>query len=168
MARFDGVTPIHLALGEREGAVDLYSPTRDKSTLASRDPQVAAFPAESFAQHTATMTTLDAFALERNIRFDFIKIDVEGFELEVLRGARRVLGDGGPAVLQVEFNRHHMARRQHMGDFADALPGYRLFRLTPRSLFPIRHGHYLSTIYTYQNLVAVREDRPEILRALTR
>jgi FkbM family methyltransferase len=168
MARFDDVTPVHLALGECEGTVDLHLPIRGKSTLASRDPQVAAFPVESFAKHTVRMTTLDAFALEHSVRFDFIKIDVEGFELEVLRGARRVLGDGGPAVLQIEFNRHHMARRQHMGDFADALPGYRLFRLTPRSLFPIRHGHYLSTIYTYQNLVAIREDRPEILRALTR
>jgi FkbM family methyltransferase len=167
MARYDNVTTILSAIGERNGSVAMHLPhNADQSALASRDAQVAGLRDESFLACTVDMTTLDAFTEANNVQFDFIKIDVEGFELEVLRGARRLLQEKRLAVLQVEFNRHHMLRRQHMGDFADALPGYRLFRLTPRSLFPIRRGHYLSTIYTFQNLVAVREDRPEVLRGL--
>jgi FkbM family methyltransferase len=43
--------------------------------------------------HTITVatTTIDAFCAERGVRPDVIKIDVEGSELDVLRGARRTL-----------------------------------------------------------------------------
>ena len=42
---------------------------------------------------------LDEFVAERNIqRVDFIKADIEGYELEMLRGARMVLERDQPAV----------------------------------------------------------------------
>ncbi len=164
MAKLGNVTVIQAALGERKGTVDIHLPVRESaSTLASRDAGVAGL--DAFVSHQVEMTTLDAFTEERNVSLDFVKIDVEGFELEVLNGARRVLAGDRLAALQIEFNRHHMMRRQHLGDFAEAMPGYRLFRLAQRSLFPIRQGHYLSTIYGFQNLIAVRENRPDILRA---
>ena len=46
------------------------------------------------------VTTLDAFVAERRIkRLDFVKIDVEGFEERVLRGAGRALRELRPALL---------------------------------------------------------------------
>jgi FkbM family methyltransferase len=48
-------------------------------------------------------TTIDAFCLERGIQPDVIKIDVEGAELQVLRGARRVIAHPGVRVF-VEFH----------------------------------------------------------------
>ena len=48
--------------------------------------------------------TLDAFVDEHDLqRIDLIKIDVEGFEPEVLAGARRTLERFHPSVL-LEFN----------------------------------------------------------------
>jgi FkbM family methyltransferase len=169
LAKSDRAICVQRAVGEHAGMIDIHLPGRDDlSTLASRDQHVAAFDTDNIVVHSAQMITLDAYAGENNVFFDFIKIDVEGFELEVLMGARRLISDQHLAVLQIEFNRHHMMRRQYIDDFASALPGYLLFRLTPRSLFPVRLGHYLSNIYTFQNLVAIREDRHDVLRGLGR
>lgn len=47
-------------------------------------------------------TTLDSFAEERGVRIDVLKVDVEGAEFAVLKGARRVLGQAGsdaPVIL---------------------------------------------------------------------
>ncbi len=50
------------------------------------------------------MVTLDRFARDTGVRPDLVKIDVEGFELEVLRGAVSLLRDIQPLLL-IEIQR---------------------------------------------------------------
>ena len=57
-----------------------------------------------------SFTTIDAFVTERSVRVDAIKIDVDSFDLEVLRGATRTLLDQDPFVM-VELN-HALSLRQ--------------------------------------------------------
>ena len=50
-------------------------------------------------------TTIDLFSAERNIRkIDVLKIDTEGFDLEVLKGAKAMLGQGAVSFVYFEFN----------------------------------------------------------------
>lgn len=50
-------------------------------------------------------TTLDAYCAENNItQVDFLKIDVEGYELEVLKGARGLLSSGSIDALSFEIS----------------------------------------------------------------
>lgn len=52
-------------------------------------------------------TSIDAFCRERDLRPDFIKVDVEGAELDVLQGARGTIAAAGPALeLYVEMHPH--------------------------------------------------------------
>jgi hypothetical protein len=45
------------------------------------------------------VVTLDAFCRQNSVaRLDFIKVDVEGMELEVFRGGQRVLSEMRPAL----------------------------------------------------------------------
>jgi FkbM family methyltransferase len=57
-----------------------------------------------------TFTTIDAFVAERGLTVDAIKIDVDSFDLEVLRGARQTLVEQDPFVM-VELN-HALSQRQ--------------------------------------------------------
>jgi hypothetical protein len=51
------------------------------------------------------VVTIDSFCTREGIRPGFIKIDVEGAELSVLRGARETIRRGGAALaLFVEFH----------------------------------------------------------------
>jgi FkbM family methyltransferase len=59
---------------------------------------------ESGAIDVAT-TSIDAFCGERHLRPDFIKVDVEGAELDVLKGARDTIAAAGPALgLYIEMH----------------------------------------------------------------
>ena len=79
--------------------------------------------------------TLDAFVAERGIdRLSLLKIDVEGWELPVLRGARQVLKSLRPAIV-FEVDPGYVSRgggtaADLMAGFADA--DYLVFSLHPR------------------------------------
>lgn len=51
--------------------------------------------------------TLDAFCESEGVSaIDYLKIDTEGYDLEVLKGAERLLADGIPGVIEVETGMH--------------------------------------------------------------
>lgn len=96
----DVVTPVNLALGEREG--DLFFFSDRNSSSASHLITDATLARASTT--TVPVTTVDAFVETHGVkRLDFIKIDIEGFEIDALRGASATLARLQPTVL-VEFN----------------------------------------------------------------
>jgi FkbM family methyltransferase len=79
--------------------------------------------------------TLDRFVAERSLdRLDFMKIDVEGWELSVLRGASRTLATLAPAIV-FEYDPAYVARcggsATDLNACLDAA-NYRLFMLDAR------------------------------------
>lgn len=64
------------------------------------------------------VVTLDAFCREAGVRPDFIKIDVEGFELEVFRGAAELLREARPLLMiEVQAERDALLRELHAASY---------------------------------------------------
>jgi FkbM family methyltransferase len=90
----DNVTIVPKAVGSRAGRLRInWSPDRLGAGSSARSGE----------RHVdAEVVTLDEFCEAENVAPDFIKIDVEGGELDVLAGLRRALSSG-PVVL-MEMN----------------------------------------------------------------
>jgi FkbM family methyltransferase len=79
-------------------------------------------------------TTLDAYAQQASLsRIDLLKIDTEGHDLTVLKGAADLLRGGCIAVIQFEYNQTWIYARRYLRDAFRLLEplGYRLGKLTP-------------------------------------
>jgi FkbM family methyltransferase len=99
------------ALGDHQGSTVLHVPDSTGSTSASASLVAEVANNESGGSptpHTVPVSTLDHFAEQHGLtRIDFIKIDVEGFELETLTGAQKTLTTQHPTLL-VECEARHL------------------------------------------------------------
>lgn len=112
--------------------------------------------AKSVISMRIQMTALDEFCLENSIaHIDFLKIDTEGYELEVLRGAKKMLDERQIDIIQFEFNETHVASRVFLRDFYAILHAYNIYRLDTNRLIPLFDYDARNEIFQFQNFVAI-------------
>jgi FkbM family methyltransferase len=90
------------AMSEREGTV------RFRASGPHGDNRIMKIDGDDASDRIDVATTsIDAFCRERNLQPRFIKVDVEGAELDVLRGARATIAAAGTSLdLYVEMHPH--------------------------------------------------------------
>jgi len=103
---FTHVTAEPTALSDRVGEANFYAEERENwgvSSLAAFETAGTNYSAAP--PQVVALTTLDAYLAERKIeRIDFIKMDAEGAELSILRGARSLLSTCPPPRILCELN----------------------------------------------------------------
>lgn len=118
--RLDNVVTEALALSDAPGTIDIYvDPTI--TGAASSHPSV--YGGTSSPVRVAA-GTLDAYAAAQGLRFDAIKLDVEGAELAVLTGGARVLAEQRPTVFCEMLRRHARAFGYHPDDILALMAGH--------------------------------------------
>jgi FkbM family methyltransferase len=93
--------------------------------------------ANQTAPEEVATITLDSYAEQSGVaRFALVKIDAEGHDLAVLRGARDLLADHRIAVAQFDYNHRWVLARFFLRDAFEFLLalGYRVGKLTPRGV----------------------------------
>ena len=88
---------------------------------------------------------------------DFIKIDVEGFEAEIVEGAKKTFAIIKPKFIQMEFNLHQMFRNTSLNFFAEKLSDYTVYQLVPNGWVKRDPKDPLVNIYCFSNFVFVRK-----------
>lgn len=119
--RLDNVTCVNCALGAAEGEIVLHDVD---PTLGPRPLDVSATPGRGRC-YRVPMRSLDSLVAEA----DLVKIDVEGYEAEVLRGASNLLARGPRLVIEAFTG---------PASLADLLDGYSLNELDAHTYLAVR------------------------------
>jgi FkbM family methyltransferase len=129
-----------VAVGARIGRASLVLQDEPSHHYISRDPAQAIA-----ATVTVPVIALDDYAAENGLdRIDVMKVDVEGYELEVLRGARGLLAERQIRLIVCEIVESHLRRAgTTMPEVCRELlsQGYR-----PYPLLPI--GHRIRQVFS--------------------
>lgn len=159
LARAGKVQLVNCALSAVEGRMNLHDfADGDGSTQASLSGDAVGLFSSRTVSHKVAVTTIDAFMATNGIaEIAFLKIDTEGHDIEVLRGAKAAIGRRAIRMIQFEFIPANVATRVFMRDFFDALPGYKLYRLCLNGdllpLFP--YNVKRCEVFVTHNLVAL-------------
>lgn len=160
-AAIPGVTLVPMAVSDTNGTMQLYDfAESDGSTQASLSEASVGLFDHNTVSHTVETTTLDAYMARAGIdRIDFLKIDTEGFDINVLRGAKAALASGAIKAIQFEFIPANIAMRVTMRDFFEILSNYRLFRLCLNGdLMELkRYNVKRCEVYVVHNIVALSQ-----------
>lgn len=150
---------INKGLGETPGRVNLYS-DKEGSGLASVYPRDLSHHRIDFSStETIELTTLDDFCASEKIdQIDFLKLDVEGHELAVLKGGKRMLGEGRVHLVQFEFGGCNIDSRTFFRDYFNFFKeGYQLHRILSDGLEPLPEYSERLEVFQSANYLAVRK-----------
>lgn len=108
------------------------------------------------------LTTLDDYCARSAIeRVHLLKLDIEGHELDALKGSHRLLAERRVDALTFEFGGTHIDTRTCFRDFWKLLGAaqMRIHRITPSGYwFPIERYEESLEQYTTTNYLALRQD----------
>ena len=92
-------------------------------------------------------------------KIDLIKIDTEGFEFEVLKGAQKTIKKLKPKYIQLEYNWHHLFKNINLFYFSKNLKNYDTYKILPfsKKLMKIDSSKPEHNYFNYSNIVFVRK-----------
>ena len=137
----------------------------EKDTFSKDIEKLSFFDHKKNKKVMTNILKLDSFFLENSSlinkkEIDLIKIDTEGFELEVIKGAKDIIENKRPKYIQLEFNWHQLFKNHSMYKFSQYLVNYELFQILPfgEKLIKVEASRPETNIFHLSNFVYIRKD----------
>lgn len=147
---------IKMGLGDFEGSATLWADRPGSGLSSLNRRQLQHFGLDFTYAEDINVTTVDAWCAAHSIRPNLIKIDVEGLELSVLKGAVGCLHK--VEVVQFEFGGGNIDSRTYFQDFFYFFEsaGFDLYRLGPKGLRALPHYSEADESFVTTNYFAKR------------
>ena len=104
------------------------------------------------------LETLDNYCRERKIRhIDFMKIDVEGHQLEVFKGGRSLFAEHRVGIVKFEYGGCNIDAKVLLKDIFEFFDGmeYRFYKILPDTLRPVERYDQRLENFKYQNWLII-------------
>lgn len=111
LARKKNVHCFKLAFGAQEGEIEVPLQELSLENTLLDHPELDCAGADSKTE-VVIISTIEKFCQEHGIEhIDFLKIDTEGYDLEVLKGAQSLMDAGRVTYVQVETGMNHYNKK---------------------------------------------------------
>lgn len=162
LSKYNNIRLNNFALSSSAGSAKLWDyNTEDGTSHASltRESLIRS-ETEKVVEVEIRMSTVDQYLKENSIeKVDFLKIDVEGHELDVLKGAEKSLKQGKIEILQLEFTQANSSCGVFVKSFFDVLSeNHDLYRILRDGIIPLnKYNPMFHELMAFQNLVAMKK-----------
>jgi FkbM family methyltransferase len=165
LSRYSGEVH-YCALAEQEGQITIHVPLKQATgaSLLRRDPEYATYAANRgdglMGERIVPVSTLEKLAGE-DLRPHIVKIDVEGAELQVMRGGQRCISTADMVIVECSVTSRYMGEAGFI-DIGWHLQseGFVLVDIVEMSTYGNHH------MLAYLDAVFVKKDNP-LIRPLT-
>jgi FkbM family methyltransferase len=155
----------NFALSDLSGTATLYKVAGNAGLNSLTKRRLDHFEVAMDDVEEIKKTTLDEYTAKNNINvIDLLKIDVEGHELDVLKGAGSNLKDNRIRCIQFEFGGCNIDTRVFFQDFWYLLNGkynFKIFRITPFGIKRLEKYTELDEIFLTTNFLAIKDPTPK-------
>jgi len=150
----------NIGLGAEESNMELHIPENEEQSCHSSlytevlNEQHAYTDSRS---HEVQIRYVDEL-LHEGSEVHFAKIDTEGHEYDVLKGATHSIEAGNIWSIQFEFNEMNVVSRVFLRDYFQLLDNYNFYRLLSDTVKPIEYDPR-QEIFKFQNILAVHNSK---------
>ncbi|PKN32973.1 MAG: FkbM family methyltransferase [Deltaproteobacteria bacterium HGW-Deltaproteobacteria-19] len=157
------VTANAFGLGCKKGIFNLYTDAPGSGLASLSQRRLDHFGINHSLKESVRIETLDEYCGQKGVQaIDLLKIDVEGHEIDVLRGGSRMIRSGNIGIISFEFGGSNIDTKTYFQDFYYFFHDCgmnRIFRLTPFGrLVEIRDYREIDEQFRTTNFVVMKED----------
>ena len=153
------VSLYNIGLSDSDHVMDLHTSSHSSGMASVYKRNLEHIDVKQGQSQRVTLTSLDSFCNMYGIaRIDFLKMDVEGHEFSVLKGATRMLEEGLIDSIQFEFGGCNIDSHTSFKDFYYLLKDkYDIFRILKDGLHPIKEYSEVYERYLNTNFLAQKK-----------
>ena len=163
--KIDRLFPYNLALGDAQKNIEMHihDTSSELSYIDNKLNQLPLLTGKSSTSESIKMILFDTFIESNEDKFNvinFIKIDTEGYEYEVLLGSIKTLSKYKPGFIQIEMNWHALFRNNSLLKISMQLSTYRCFHILPFGdvLYEIDPRNPIRNFYQLSNFLFIHKD----------
>ena len=153
----------NMGFSDKAGWDTLYYDTEASGLASLYKRQLDYINIDLAKSEEVQIETLDRYCVENDIQeIDFLKMDIEGNELNALEGGKNLLREKRIGVIQIEFGGCNIDSRTFFRDFWNLLhEEYDVYRILKNGLWKIQRYSERLECFTTTNYLFVRKELKE-------
>lgn len=146
-----------IGLGEDNKSLTLYSDKTGSGLASLFQRDLDHFDLHLDSKEDVSIRTIDSFCKENSIqKIDFLKLDIEGNEINALIGAKDMLASSSISFIQFEFGGSNIDSRTYFHDFYTILNDkYHIYRILKDGVRKIDRYTEFNELFGVTNYIAV-------------
>ncbi len=147
----DDIKQFKLGFGDKSETIKIYFDNEAQGSAG-------AFIKNSKYSENIEIDTIDNFCQINNIeKIGFLKMDVQGYEYNILVGAKNMLKNGNIKYIQFEIDEPNIENRIFFKDFWNLLhKDYKIYHSLYNGLIEIQEYHYSIENFSCMNYLAIK------------